>query len=134
MLGGNNFFRTDKGEILREIDEIKRFGAKNIFAIIDSEKKTATDELSNARKCFVEACTQLKISVLVTEKRATENYITDHAVKKVRTGLNALSEYEELKQWNKNENWKMFNQMSKEEFDKTDIGKFIEKQLIPSTR
>jgi ABC-type cobalamin/Fe3+-siderophores transport system ATPase subunit len=112
-----------------ELGEIKRI-SPNIYAIIDSERDTPGQPLSPDRSAFVEICNNLGISSLVLERRATENYFCDRAVKASKgPTFVALGPYEKLGKldapWSKSENWKIAAEMTKDEMDPTDLGKFL---------
>lgn len=64
------------------------------------------------------------------KRRATENYLSDNAVKRVKgVGYEALGPFEKLKQsqhpWSKVENWQIAREMSLEDLMATDLGIFL---------
>ncbi len=125
-LGGNSLI-NDKAEA--QLLEIKRI-SPNISAIIDSELDNEKAPLSKDRAAFVEICKKTKINCHVLKYRATENYLTDGAIKKIKgTKYSAIQPYEALSdatvEWAKSENWRIAREMSKEEIEATDIGKFL---------
>jgi len=114
-----------KGHSDAELLEIKRI-SPNVFALIDSERKQAGAPLEPAREAFLTTCRTVDIRCFATERRATENYFTDRAVKKVfGSTFRALNEFEALKEtnprWSKRENWRIAAEMTLEELNDTDI-------------
>jgi len=71
------------------------------------------------------------INCHVLARRATENYLTDRAIKELYGNtFNALDAYElpskeENKFWGKTENWRIAQLMTRDEFEETDLGQFI---------
>lgn len=86
-------------------------------------------------------CEGLGFQVFPTEFHSTENYIAEYAIHKVLgdTSYKALKPFENFndgafKKWDKNKNWLMFNEMSKEDFRNTNLDKFITEKLFPHTK
>lgn len=128
-LGGKSLIR---GNTDVEINEVVRIagGADKVFAIIDSERKEKDVDLDKEHKAFKSTCKKLGISLLVTERRATENYFSEIAIKKgVGNNFSALPEFcklgEDGKGWNKNENWRIADSETLEFFKTHDLGKFL---------
>src|SRR5215813_4953089 len=114
-----------------QLEEIKRI-SENIYALIDSERSAKDEELSPVRKAFVEACERTKISCHVLERRATENYLSDRAIKRVKgEKYRALAPYQILRNvkpaWGKEENWRIAREMELDELEKTDLGEFLQR-------
>jgi homospermidine synthase len=112
-----------------ELQEIKRISPK-LFAVIDSERSASGEALKPDRQGFVDTCKKLGINCLVLERRATENYMTDRAVKLFKGNpYKELGPFELLKNasisWPKEENWRIAKEMSKEELESTDLGPFL---------
>lgn len=113
-----------------ELDEIKRITSK-VFAIVDSERTGKGKRPAKNREAFKLSCEALDIAVQLTERRATENYFTDEAVKAVLgEKASALGEFDSLKGsfngWRKSQhNWQIASQMTKEDIENTDIGRFL---------
>lgn len=112
-----------------ELSELTRLSA-NIFCLIDSEKATAQDDLTQERKDFVEICKKLKIDCHVLERRAIENYLPERAIQEAKgEKYQQLGEHQKLNEtdpaWGKNENWVIANLMQKEEVENTDLGQFL---------
>jgi hypothetical protein len=66
----------------------------------------------------------------VLERRATENYMTDRAVKLLKgNAYRELGPFETLRSasisWSKEENWRIAKEMTKEELESTDLGPFL---------
>lgn len=112
-----------------ELVEVKRL-TENIAVLIDSERMAPTAALDPAREGFAKLCHKHGIQICVTERRATENYLADAAVKKEKgSKYRALSPYEPLEGmspcWGKAENWVIASRMTRADFDGTDIGEFF---------
>ena len=103
-----------------------------MYALIDSERTTPTDPLSETRQLFAQACEEAEIKCRVLNRRSIENYFSDRAVKAVKgEKYQALGEYERLKDaplaWAKAENWRIAREMTREELESTDdLGTFLE--------
>ena len=127
-LGGNDLIKeSSEAELL----EIKRI-TENVSAIIDSERTSPNEPLGNARKSFVEVCGRVGIKCCVLERRATENYLSDVAIKRVKgEKYRALGPFEKIADtamaWSKSENWRIAREMTKDDLQGTDLGKFFEK-------
>jgi ABC-type cobalamin/Fe3+-siderophores transport system ATPase subunit len=127
-LGGSQFI-NDSSEM--ELQEIKRI-SNNIFVLIDSEKDSVGAPLDAQRQAFVDICNNLQIDCHVLERRATENYFTDQAVKRAKgDNYRALTAYEKLKDispaWSKSENWRIAREMTLDELEATDLGVFLKR-------
>ncbi len=125
-LGGDSLINGTSEEELAEITRI----SENIFALIDSERAALGAKLKPNRAAFVEICKKLGINCHVLDRRATENYFPDRAVKKIK-GENylALGPYEKLNEispsWSKAENWKIAREMTLDDLNTTDLGEFL---------
>jgi len=113
-----------------ELEEIKKISTK-IFALIDSEKATEDAPLSEERKAFVETCRKLKIRCHVLERRATENYLCERAIKEVKGDkFKELAPFDSLQKceygWAKADNWLIATKMTKDDLAETDLGQFLE--------
>ena len=127
-LGGSQLIN---GRTSHELEELKRLSG-NISVIIDSERIGPGEDISKDRKEFKEICEKLEFKILVTQRRATENYLSELAIQKVKgPKYNALGEYQNLKEskypWNKSENWKIAREMELSELEGTDLLEFIQK-------
>ena len=125
-LGGRPRINGNVGDELNELTRI----TKNISCLIDSEKKNAKETLSPVRQSFVKVCKNLGIKVHVTKRRAFENYLSERAITKIYGDkYRALKHYETLSDcnpcWSKRNNWKIVGEMTWDEIEKTDVGKFI---------
>jgi hypothetical protein len=66
------------------------------------------------------------IRVHLTERRATENYFTDPAVKAALGNKHtALGAYDKLTVWFKRDNWQIAGRMARTDLDATDVGQFL---------
>jgi AAA15 family ATPase/GTPase len=125
-LGGDNTFLATSDV---ELQEIKRI-SNNIYALIDSELDAANASLAAHRQAFVTRCEQAGIVCKVLERRATENYFTERAIKEsVGSQFRELKHYESLNsvtpKWRKKENWRIAREMTLEEIDASDLGQFL---------
>lgn len=112
-----------------ELDEIRRI-TPHISALIDSDWEAAGQPLANDRKAFVESCRSLNIPCHVTDRRATENYFTESAVKTVKGAkCRPLGNDERLSDlqygWAKADNWLIAAEMTADEWFANDIGRFL---------
>jgi ABC-type cobalamin/Fe3+-siderophores transport system ATPase subunit len=127
-LGGSNMINGGRA---LELEEIKRI-TNNVAVLIDSERENAADSLKPDRQAFVKVCADLGFELKVLDRRATENYMTDRAVKSEKgPDYNPLGPFEKLTgakpHWRKDENWRIARGMTKAELDGTDLGPFFEK-------
>lgn len=105
----------------------------DLFAIVDSEK-IGDPNKKRLREEFKDMCQRNGIQCLVTEHNSIENYFSDQAIKAVKgNGFRALAPTECLRdsypRWNKDDNHLVFEKMTVQELDATDIGKFIRTYL-----
>jgi hypothetical protein len=112
-----------------QLQEVLRI-TKDVAVLIDSERNTDSEALITDRTEFQKACRKLRIKCHVLDRRATENYLTDRAVKAVKgSSFRALDPYEKLSKlpngWAKAENWKIAAEMSEDELQETDLGRFL---------
>jgi ABC-type cobalamin/Fe3+-siderophores transport system ATPase subunit len=122
-LGGSSMINDTSTEALAEISRI----TTEVSVIIDSERSAADAPLDAPRQAFVDACVKLGFDVLVLERRALENYLTDAAIKTVKSEkYRALGEFEKRTDadphWGKNENWRIAAEMTRADLDATDLG------------
>lgn len=113
----------------QQLGEIKRI-CDRIVAVIDSEKDGEASPVEPVRLRFQEICRCANIECHILERRATENYLTDRAVKAVKgENFSALAHYEARKGhspvWGKSENWKIAREMTKDELSKSDLGRIL---------
>ncbi|MFH1486305.1 MAG: AAA family ATPase [Chloroflexota bacterium] len=125
-LGGSTLINKSAEAQLQEIKRI----SQNVFALIDSERSAANASLSRDREDFVQACKSSGIECHVLDRRAIENYLPEGAIRKVKGDKHqALQPYERLDQakygWAKSENWRIAQQMTKEDLTTTDLGEFL---------
>lgn len=127
-LGGSSLINES---VELELKEIKRI-TERIFALIDSERPESEAELDPQRQGFLNICKQIGIDCHILERRATENYFSDRAVKLIKgPKFRQLEPYEKLKDtsqgWSKAENWRIAREMNIDELEATDLGKFIKR-------
>lgn len=125
-LGGNQMI-IDSVE--HELVELKRISDK-IFSIIDSERTSKDAPLSPQREGFRRICEKVGINILVLERRAIENYFTDHAIQNcMGPKYKALGPYKKLEDasmpWSKSENWRIAREMDLTDIQETDFYKFL---------
>jgi ABC-type Mn2+/Zn2+ transport system ATPase subunit len=127
-LGGSQLIKESSEA---ELEEIKRICEK-VSALIDSELTAPEAAIEPSRAAFVEKCKKANIDCHVLERRAIENYLSDRAVKQVKGNKHrALEPYEALKDaphgWAKAENWRIAQEMTREELEGTDLGEFLKR-------
>jgi predicted ATPase len=127
-LGGSQLIKKSSEA---ELEEIKRI-CENVSALIDSELTAPEAAIEPSRAAFVEKCKKANIDCHVLERRAIENYLSDRAVKQVKGNKHrALEPYEALKDaphgWAKAENWRIAQEMTREELEGTDLGEFLKR-------
>ena len=125
-MGGSSLINSSSEHELAEITRI----SDNIFALIDSELNESGADLKPERAEFIEICGRLGIDCHCLVRRATENYLADSAVKKIKGDkYRALGHYEKLDEispnWSKHENWKIAREMTLDDLKGTDLGEFI---------
>lgn len=125
QLGGSSMINGIREQELLELSRI----SKNISALIDSEQPSAGTPLEPSRSAFVEVCKNAGIFCHVLERRATENYLSDNAIKSIKgPSRGALGPYEKLVSavhWNKSENWLIARQMQLSDLAGTDLFRFL---------
>ena len=117
------------GNIDVPLQEIKRIGA-NVSALIDSDPDNLSGKLPVERQAFVEKCRENRIECCVLQRRAFENYLTERAIKRVKGNkYSALAPDQKLEDaslpWGKEENWLIAREMEREEWEQSDLGKFL---------
>jgi ABC-type branched-subunit amino acid transport system ATPase component len=125
-LGGSDYIKAGND---MELAEIKRI-SPHVFAIVDSERSAAAQGLPSDRAGFEASCKNVGIDVLVTNKRATENYFPEAAVQRVfGNHVKALGDYDLLAKhvsgWRKADNWRVADSMTQAELMSTEFGPFL---------
>ncbi len=125
-LGGSDMI---SGVSEAELQEVRRI-TEHVFAVIDSEKDSEAAPADTSRQSFAENCKRVGIDCHILDWRATENYLTDRAVKRIKgESYRALENYEKIDapspRWLKTENWRIAREMSLEELLSTDLGEFL---------
>ncbi|MHB1287654.1 MAG: ATP-dependent nuclease, partial [Leptospirales bacterium] len=125
-IGGNQLI---KGDTALELKELTRL-SNNIAVIIDSELISSNEDISMDRKKFKQICESFGFNILITQRRATENYLSEPAIQKVKgSRYKALGEYQKLNEadfpWSKSENWKIAREMELSELKGTDLLEFL---------
>ena len=136
-LGGAGFIN---GKSLEELAELKRLNAKSYNVIFDSEFDSEDAVLKEDFSAFKENCESLDFNVFPTDFHSTENYLTQRVIDlEIGSGYTALERYENFSdrpsenKWGKTLNWKMFREMTIEEFAGSELDSFIRNKLIPLT-
>jgi energy-coupling factor transporter ATP-binding protein EcfA2 len=125
-LGGSQLINASVEEHLEELKRI----SENISALIDSERDAQDAPLSPSRQAFKDACEGAGVKCHVLERRATENYFSERAIKQAKgENYRSLGKYEARKNvsplWPKSENWRIAREMTWEELEQTDLGRFL---------
>ena len=113
------------------IVQVKKVHAK-VAVVIDSELDSPNGLWQPKRRQFVEGCKQANLICYPTEWKATDNYLSDAAIKKVvGTNGKALLPFEKLANhgWGKRQSQKIAANMTREELLATDLGKFLNSLL-----
>jgi len=103
-----------------QLGEITRVSQK-VYALIDSERTQAGEQVGADRQGFADACSKLNIPCHILERRAIENYLPERAIRAVKNSdkYRALSPYEALRgadpAWAKEENWRIARSMTKDD-------------------
>jgi ABC-type branched-subunit amino acid transport system ATPase component len=126
-LGGAQLIRADVGDQLGELTRI----SENIWAVVDSERESADDDLPERIAAFAQECEQVGIRCHVLERKAIENYLPDRAVKAAfGEQFRALQPYERLSDlspsWGKPDNWRVAREVRRDELAETDLDAFLE--------
>jgi len=125
-MAGKNMIKKDSD---LELLEIMRLG-KSVYALVDSEKSSEEEETPRERIEFRECCTRHGINCHILDFRATENYLSDAAIKEVLgEKFNKLGKFESLSgtenRWPKSKNWLIASKMSFDDISGTDLGNFL---------
>lgn len=130
-LGGDGMIN---GKIHHELSEIRRLCPTDSFciaAIVDSERESMNSEPIKARRDFSKICDEIGIICHLTERRATENYVSQSAIDLTwpNHSFHQLTHYEKTKNdntfWGKSETWRAIGNMTREDFNNTDLGVFF---------
>lgn len=126
-LGGSSLIN---GRTASQLSEVLRLSDR-VSAVIDSEKASMDAPTSKERIAFSTTCGTLGIRCLVTERRATENYLCQRAIGEA-LGSSSYVQLEpfaaptgENQFWGKSENWRIARAMSRDELEGTDLGGFL---------
>jgi energy-coupling factor transporter ATP-binding protein EcfA2 len=123
-LGGSTLIRDGVAEEMAEVMRI----CPNTRVIFDSERPSATSAPPKDRERFAKICADLELPYCMTEFRATDNYFTQSAIDAALGAGHVvrLGSFEKLAgQWGKTENWRIAAATTREELDRTDIGRFL---------
>ena len=114
---------------LEGLCEVRRI-CEEVYALIDSERSSANAPLQQRINDFNKLCCQAGIKCHILKYRATENYLSEAAIKKVKGNkYRALQPYEKLgdmkPSWDKVENWLIAKEMTLAELETTELGQFL---------
>ncbi|CAN1556767.1 AAA domain, group 15 [Sphingomonadaceae bacterium] len=126
-LGGSETINSDGVEAIRQVLQVH----PRVAVVIDSERDAPDAEIENKRLKFSADCAAADIPCLLTEKRATENYFTERAVKAAcGDNASALDAFDKLdgNGWGKRDGLKIASHMNVEEVEGTDVVRFIREQ------
>ncbi|MEM6884158.1 MAG: AAA family ATPase [Verrucomicrobiota bacterium] len=126
-LGGSSMINGHREDELKEVKKI----CDDVYALIDSERRSERARISPNHKAFQESCRKVGIHCHILERRALENYFSTRAVKEVLGDkFRAPKPFEDLKEvnskWPKSENWKIIQQMRREELNDSDLWQFLQ--------
>jgi ABC-type cobalamin/Fe3+-siderophores transport system ATPase subunit len=129
-LGGTSLIDSKRQD---ELSEFTRFGVE-VFVMIDSERDSAETSKADRNK-FIVQCEKLfgEGHAMQTNYRATENYFTAEAISKAMRSdkykpLEPFQNSNDLALfWGKNQNWRVAAEMIKGDWQKTDLGIFLER-------
>lgn len=125
-LGGASMINAKAEDELRELTRI----TTRIASVIDSERTVADEGLTAEREGFRQACGNVGIACHVLDRRSTESYFTDRAVKHVYGESGRPPEpfeaVDALPFWRKDRNWLVARALQKGDLDGTDLGAFLE--------
>jgi energy-coupling factor transporter ATP-binding protein EcfA2 len=127
-LGGRSMI-NGKHSTLEQLEELKRI-TPDLHALVDSDRPAPGVPAAGNVIDFDNICKQAGVACHVLERRATENYLTDAAVKLHRgPKARAIGHFDKLGHgnggWNKNENWRIASHMTASDLDGTDLGRFL---------
>lgn len=138
-LGGSNAIREGVEAELRELLRL----TSNLFALIDSERKSAGESPEAGHSAFKLACDATGVKCKMTEKRALENYFTAGALESVfGAASKPIEDFETVDEWNRRcglswgksaHNWKIASAMQLCDFEETDLGQFLNEVKVALT-
>jgi ABC-type multidrug transport system ATPase subunit len=131
-LGGKTMIKSDSAVQLAEVRRI----CSDVAAVIDSEKESelACDEVP--RLNFQANCRSLSIECHITQRRATDNYLTQRALQAANDdSVRALQPFEKPPSKSfKSKAWLAAREMTKDELLDTDVGQFLKRWLDAPTK
>jgi ABC-type branched-subunit amino acid transport system ATPase component len=122
-IGGGAMMKDD---IAFELRELRRIGVE-IFAVVDSDRKSASDSPSAAALVFKKACDAESIACHILDRHSTESYFSRRAIDIVYTEAPpAFGPFEKApKGWQKGLNWRIAREMRLDELEGTDLLDFL---------
>lgn len=134
-LNGSDWLKASKENVVDELAELKRLNPKSISVVFDSERSTPEMDFDPALKGFHDICRELGFNVFPTDRHSTENYVSQSALDSILPGHTALEPFEPFgaskPKWDKNKNWLLFREMTRQDFESTGLGQFISQTLLP---
>lgn len=124
-LGGSETIHATGVDAIKQVLSIHH----KVAVIIDSERTGEEAQHEPKREAFEAACLAASIPCHLTERRATENYFTQNAISQaIGKDARALEPFEKLigQKWGKRDGLKISANMTLEELEKTDVGKFLQ--------
>lgn len=134
-IGGKSFMSKEKKSVITELQEIQRFNTE-VAVIVDSDKTSFDSPLDKSLSVFAECCKDLGYQIHLTEGNSTENYIRQHVLdkefgKRNQKELDQFEKFKQTSQWKKEKNWLLAREMTKQDFEGTELEKFILEELKP---
>ena len=131
-----DFSNKDSDKYRQELEEIKRLNPSSVTLIIDRDSLPGTTEIPEGRATLKKVCESFGWNAYITNKRATENYISQSVLDKfygvgIKNNLGDDGIIDEKRDWKKEFNWVLVRDMEKKELEKTDFGKYIEEVMKP---
>ena len=125
-LGGSDMINASTSQALMELKRI----CGDVSAIIDSERTCSGGSIQADRLQFKSNCEAAGINCHILDRRAFENYLPSHSVKKaLGNSFEALGEFDLLKEsnngWAKGQNWRIAMQMETADLEGTDLHDFL---------
>jgi hypothetical protein len=126
-LGGSSNVTARVRPQLEELLRLVRFDKDHpqLAAIVDSERSSESSRNERVEG-FAHVLADLEVPCHVLERRAIENYFTSTQLNAARVRLGPIGPYEPLPQnWDKGANFKIASQMTRNEVEDCDFGRFL---------
>jgi energy-coupling factor transporter ATP-binding protein EcfA2 len=110
------------------LSELKRFDCR-VFVLIDSERNADDQPLPQERQDFMRICSNLGFTAHATGLKASDNYLTDSAIKReLGEKFSALEPFERhtaKRGWSKRSSWRIAAHMTREDIERSDLSHFF---------